>query len=127
MLKVLLKIYVSMILLFLFYNNNSYIIKVIISLNKSLDICAQSYNLSKEQTISLTFFSVSHADENMLIKLIEDYSNEKLIMVFDAARENFRNEIYPEYKANRRETPEDLIPQFELIRKCVKPFNVPQL
>ena len=64
---------------------------------------------------------------NMLIKLIEDYSNEKLIVVFDAARENFRNKIYPEYKMNRGETPEDLIPQFELIRKCVKAFNIPQL
>ena len=50
---------------------------------------------------------------NMLIKLIEDYSNEKLIVVFDAARENFRNTIYPEYKMNRGETPEDLIPQFD--------------
>ena len=64
---------------------------------------------------------------NMLIKLIEDYSNEKLIVVFDAARENFRNKIYPEYKMNRGDTPEDLIPQFELIRKCVKAFNIPQL
>ena len=64
---------------------------------------------------------------NMLIKLFEDYSNERLIVVFDAARENFRNKIYPEYKMNRGDTPEDLIPQFELIRKCVKAFNIPQL
>ena len=64
---------------------------------------------------------------NMLVKLIEDYGNEKLIVIFDAARENFRNEIYPEYKANRGETPEDLIPQFDLIKKCVEVFNVPQL
>ena len=39
---------------------------------------------------------------NMLVKLIEDYSDEKLIVIFDAARENFRNKIYPKYKANRR-------------------------
>ena len=64
---------------------------------------------------------------NMLVKLIEDYGDEKLIVVFDAARENFRNRIYPDYKANRGETPEDLIPQFDLIKKCVKAFNVPQL
>ena len=64
---------------------------------------------------------------NMLIKLIEDYSNERLIVVFDAARENFRNKIYPDYKINRGDTPDDLIPQFELIRKCVKAFNIPQL
>ena len=64
---------------------------------------------------------------NMLVKLIEDYSNEKLIVIFDAARENFRNSIYPEYKANRGDTPEDLIPQFDLIKESVKAFNIPQL
>ena len=64
---------------------------------------------------------------NMLVKLIEDYSNEKLIVIFDAARENFRNKIYPQYKANRGETPEDLIPQFDLIKKSVQAFNIPQL
>ncbi len=64
---------------------------------------------------------------NMLVKLIEDYSQDKMIVIFDAARENFRNEIYPEYKANRGEAPDDLIPQFPLIRECVKSFNIPQL
>ena len=64
---------------------------------------------------------------NMLVKLIEDYSQEKLVVIFDAARENFRNKIYPAYKANRGETPEDLIPQFALIKNCVKAFNIPQL
>ena len=37
---------------------------------------------------------------------------------------NFRNEIYKDYKANRTETPEDLAPQFEYIRKSVEAFNV---
>ena len=35
---------------------------------------------------------------NMLINLIENYGNEKLIVIFDAARENFRNKIYSELK-----------------------------
>jgi len=64
---------------------------------------------------------------NMLVKLIEDYREEKLIVIFDAARENFRNKIYKDYKANRGETPEDLIPQFSLIKNCVRAFNIPQL
>ncbi len=64
---------------------------------------------------------------NMLVKLIEDYSDDKMIVIFDAARENFRNKIYPEYKANRGEAPEDLVPQFPLIRECVNSFNIPQL
>ena len=46
---------------------------------------------------------------NMLVKLIEDYQNEKMIVVFDAKRENFRNKIFKDYKANRGDTPEDLI------------------
>ena len=50
-----------------------------------------------------------------------------MIVVFDAARENFRNKIYKEYKANRGEPPEDLIPQFGIIRECVEAFNIPQL
>ena len=64
---------------------------------------------------------------NMLVKLIEDYNDEKLIVIFDAARENFRNKIYPKYKANRGETPEDLIPQFDLIKQSVSAFHIPQL
>ncbi len=64
---------------------------------------------------------------NMLVKLIEDYSNDKMIVIFDAARENFRNKIFPEYKANRGDAPDDLIPQFPLIRECVQSFNIPQL
>ena len=64
---------------------------------------------------------------NMLVKLIEDYRDEKMLVVFDAARENFRNKIFKEYKANRGETPEDLIPQFKIIRECVDAFNIPQI
>ncbi len=64
---------------------------------------------------------------NMLVKLIEDYNEDKMIVIFDAARENFRNKIYQKYKANRGEAPDDLIPQFPLIRECVKSFNIPQL
>ena len=64
---------------------------------------------------------------NMLVKLIEDYRDDKMIVIFDAARENFRNTIFKDYKANRGETPEDLIPQFEIIRECVDAFNIPQL
>ncbi len=62
---------------------------------------------------------------NMLIKLLEDYNAPYMAVIFDAARENFRNDIYPEYKANRDDTPEDLIPQFPLIREAVAAFDIP--
>lgn len=62
---------------------------------------------------------------NMLLKMLQDYHAPYMAVIFDAARENFRNEIYPEYKANRDETPEDLIPQFPLIREATAAFDIP--
>ena len=71
---------------------------------------------------------------NMLFKLLEDSkSNENsekpthFAVIFDSARKNFRNEIYSEYKGNRSDAPDDLIPQFEFIRKSVLAFNLPSI
>ena len=67
----------------------------------------------------------------MLHKLLEDsrsddskYKPTHFVVIFDSARKNFRHEIYKDYKANRSEAPEDLVPQFEYIRKSVDAFNV---
>ena len=71
---------------------------------------------------------------NMLFKLLEDSksndNSEKpthFAVIFDSARKNFRNEIYSEYKGNRSDAPDDLIPQFEYIRKSVEAFNLPSI
>lgn len=64
---------------------------------------------------------------NMILKMLQDYHAPYLAVIFDAARENFRNKIYPEYKANRDETPPDLIPQFPLIRAATEAFDIPAL
>ena len=71
---------------------------------------------------------------SMLFKLLEDSRSDDSIqkpthfaVIFDSAKKNFRNDIYSEYKANRTETPEDLIPQFDYIRKAVKAFNLPSI
>ncbi len=71
---------------------------------------------------------------SMLFKLLEDSRSDDSIhkpthfaVIFDSARKNFRNDIYREYKANRAEAPDDLIPQFEYIRKSVKAFNLPSI
>ena len=63
----------------------------------------------------------------MLLKLLRDYHAPYMAVIFDAARENFRNEIYADYKANRDETPEDLKPQFPLIRDATEAFDIPAL
>ena len=47
-----------------------------------------------------------------------------IAVIFDAGRDTFRNDIYPKYKAQRPPPPEELIPQFPLIRDAVKAFNV---
>ncbi len=71
---------------------------------------------------------------SMLFKLLEDSkSNENtnkpthFAVIFDSARKNFRNEIYSDYKGNRSDAPDDLIPQFEYIRKSVQAFNLPSV
>ena len=64
---------------------------------------------------------------NMIQKLISTHGSENIAVVFDTARINFRNEIYADYKANRDDPPEDLIPQFPLIREATKAFGLPSL
>jgi len=71
---------------------------------------------------------------NMLFKLLEDSKSDQNLekpshfaVIFDSARKNFRNEIYSEYKANRSDAPDDLIPQFDYIRKSVEAFNLPSI
>jgi DNA polymerase-1 len=71
---------------------------------------------------------------SMLFKLLEDSRSDDSIhrpthfaVIFDSAKKNFRNDIYSEYKANRSEAPEDLVPQFEYIRESVEAFNLPSI
>ena len=45
-------------------------------------------------------------------------------VIFDLSEHTFRNELYADYKAHRPDMPEDLVPQFPLIRDAVKAFNV---
>ncbi|MEM9469799.1 MAG: DNA polymerase I [Pseudomonadota bacterium] len=62
---------------------------------------------------------------NMLIKLLKEHGSARIVAVFDCGRETFRNEIFEDYKANRDETPEDLIPQFPIIREATEAFGLP--
>src|SRR5262244_2647486 len=68
---------------------------------------------------------------NMLWKLLRDMKPEErpthLAVVFDKSERTFRTEMYAEYKANRTEPPDDLRPQFPLIREAVRAFDLPCL
>ena len=61
----------------------------------------------------------------MLLKLVNDLKPEYIAVIFDAGRKTFRNDIYADYKANRGEPPEELIPQFDLVRQATKALNLP--
>jgi len=62
---------------------------------------------------------------SMLFRFIKDFDPEYIAIVFDSKGKNFRNDIFPEYKANREEPPEDLIPQIEKIHEMVSAFSIP--
>ncbi len=66
---------------------------------------------------------------NMLNKLLrETNAGERpthLAVIFDKSSKTFRNRIYPDYKAHRPPPPEDLVPQFGLIKQATEAFNVP--
>src|ERR1700758_1827189 len=68
---------------------------------------------------------------NMLWKLLRDMPQGErpthLAIVFDKSEITFRNKIYPDYKAHRPPAPDDLIPQFALIRSAVHAFDLPCL
>ncbi len=63
----------------------------------------------------------------MLMKLVEDADAEYVAVIFDRARRTFRNEIYPDYKAHRPDPPDELIPQFPLVREAAEALNVAQI
>ena len=62
---------------------------------------------------------------NMILKVLKEHPDAAIAIIFDAARANFRNDIYEDYKANRDETPEDLIPQFPLVREATEALGLP--
>src|SRR6201747_1540396 len=68
---------------------------------------------------------------NMLWKLLREMPPDNrpthLAIIFDKSEITFRNKLYPDYKAHRAPAPDDLIPQFPLIREAVRAFDLPCL
>jgi DNA polymerase-1 len=61
---------------------------------------------------------------NMLDKYLRETDADHIAVIFDASGRSFRNEIYGEYKANRREMPDDLAPQLQHVRRAAEAFGV---
>ncbi|RYG10969.1 MAG: DNA polymerase I, partial [Caulobacteraceae bacterium] len=69
---------------------------------------------------------------NMLWKLLVDMKSAPdapthLAVIFDHSEKTFRNDLYDQYKAHRPPPPEDLVPQFQLVREATRAFGVPAL
>ncbi len=67
---------------------------------------------------------------NMLFKLMRDMQGDApthLAVIFDHSEKTFRNDLYDKYKAHRPPPPEDLIPQFALVREATRAFGVPSI
>ena len=61
---------------------------------------------------------------NMFLKLTQRLKCDYCLVLFDAKRQNYRNDIFADYKGTRKETPEELIPQFAIIREALDALNI---
>ena len=61
---------------------------------------------------------------NMLQKAIDLISPDSILVAFDAGKHTFRHDIYPDYKGGRKPVPDDLVPQFKLVRDYLDAFNI---
>jgi DNA polymerase-1 len=64
---------------------------------------------------------------NMLAKLLREHVGTHIAVIFDAGATTFRNRLFEDYKAHRPPPPDDLIPQFGLVREATEAFGVPAI
>ncbi len=62
---------------------------------------------------------------NMITRLMKEHTGTHLAVIYDAGSQTFRNRMYDQYKAHRPEPPDDLVPQFKLIREATRAFGLP--
>ncbi len=60
----------------------------------------------------------------MLQKAIETVQPDAMLVAFDAGKHTFRHDIYPEYKGGRKPAPDDLVPQFAMVRDLLDAFSI---
>jgi DNA polymerase-1 len=67
------------------------------------------------------------AFSNIITSLMEKYNPKHIAVVFDRPEPTFRHNLYPEYKANRAEFPEELVPQLKRIKELLDLFHIPRV
>ncbi|MBQ2583147.1 MAG: DNA polymerase I, partial [Erysipelotrichaceae bacterium] len=68
-----------------------------------------------------------YAFANMLNKALKTIQPDYCVVAFDKGKHTFRHELAPDYKAGRRETPEELVGQFDLVREMLEAYRLPYL
>ena len=61
---------------------------------------------------------------NMLQKAIDLVQPDSILVAFDAGKHTFRHELYPDYKGGRKPAPDDLVPQFQMVRDYLDAFHI---
>ncbi|MBR3251389.1 MAG: DNA polymerase I, partial [Erysipelotrichaceae bacterium] len=68
-----------------------------------------------------------YAFANMLNKALKTIEPDYCVVAFDKAKHTFRHHLAPDYKGGRKETPEELVTQFPLVREMLEAYNIPYL
>ena len=79
------------------------------------------------QTSKGIYTNAVYAFANMLNKALKSIEPDYCVVAFDKGKHTFRHELNPEYKAGRKETPVELIGQFDLVREMLESYNLPYL
>lgn len=83
------------------------------------------YSLPEMRAPDGTATHAAYGFANTLLRMASDFDASHIACVFDAAMTSFRNDIDPEYKAGRGDTPEDLEPQFAICQEVASVFGFP--
>ena len=70
------------------------------------------------------FTNAVYAFTRFLVKAIEDYKPDYLVVAFDYGKKTFRNELYADYKGTRKQTPVELVPQFPMLKELLKTMGI---
>lgn len=71
--------------------------------------------------------SVTLGFTNTLLEILKKQKPSHIAVVFDAPGKTFRSDLYPEYKAHRNETPEDIKKSIPIVKSMIEAFNIPML
>ncbi len=85
----------------------------------------RAYHIHQELTINGKSVGALYGFTSMMLKMLNDFNPNQIAVVLDSGNKNFRHDLFPDYKANRPDAPEDLKSQIILIKEMLEVFNLP--